>query len=96
MTKVMILTSEDFRISMSDLEPYVNVPVEQNSYPEDGITIIDPNHEPDWAWPEITIRLGLRPIGRHHADITIAEHEDPVGSIVSYLSAVDENSVAEE
>jgi hypothetical protein len=94
--RVMILTSEGFTVTVNQLQPFVNAPVVKNQYPDDGITIIDQNNEPEWSWPDVTIRLGLRPIGRNHADITIAEHEDPIGSIVSYLAALDENAVTEE
>lgn len=95
--KVLILMGAGLTISQAEISPYTNTEVKLHSYPDDGIALFNlDKQQPDWSWPDYTIRLGDVYIGRHHADFTIASHRDPIGAIVEWLEALDEGDVVEE
>lgn len=90
--RVLILVGEDVKLSASDLEPYLALPIQKNSYPEEGIAIIEASTDESvsWDWPEIVIVAGQVDVHRAHVDLRIGKTDDIIGTIVEFLATMDE------
>lgn len=83
--RALVIRAPDAGLDPDFLESMTNLEVKQNSYPDDGLAIIDCGKDVDWAWPDFTIVVGPCIIGRHHADMTIDLADDVNSQVADTL-----------
>lgn len=92
--RVLVLAGRDVDLSAQTLGS-IDIDVMVNSYPEQGVAIIEQGNEPDWSWPDYTIVVGTYELGRHKADVVISD-TDYIAALVQAVSSILDSMVVDE